>query len=275
MEFIYVIYSHTDFLDILNIASDYTKHIDNKVLLINENNILPENIKSNFKEVIFYDDNLPYTSKIAKILTKIKSKYVLFTHEVDIVLNNDQMVLEKLVDYMELKDLDRIDLQPNGGNNNGFYVKILKDNEVIDWPIYENIKDEWNQLNQEDYYLSEHTNPRSYIFNVNPSIWRLSTLIELFTVFNGRTYRNIEYDDVQDYCTKYKIFSLYSRNVLHCGYFKCLPFYKYLHITHYQRLLRFDGNFRDEFGQSYGDAVKEYTEIVYKYNLLQGKRPFS
>ena len=138
-----------------------------------------------------------------------------------------------------------------------------------------NIRDEWNQLSQEDYYLNEHTDPTTYIFNVNPSIWKTSSLLELFTVFNDRTYRNIEYDDVQNYCTKYKIYSLYARNVLHCGYLKCLPFYKYLHITHYQRLLRFNGSFKDEFNQSYIDAAKEYTEIVNKYNLKQGKRPFS
>lgn len=273
--FTYVIYSHTDFLDMLQIASDYSESIDNKILLINENNILPDDIKNNFKEIIFYDDTLPYTTKISKILDKINSKYIIFTHEVDIILNVDKKIINQLIDYMELDNIDRIDLQPNAGNTKGIYVKISPDVEVSKWLKYENINNPYNQLTHTDYYLGLHSDPRSYIFNVNPSIWKKSTLLELFTTFNGRTYRNIEYDDVQDYCTKYKIYNLYSRHVLHCGYLKCLPFYKYLHITHYQRLLKFDGRFRDEFNQSYIDASEEYTEIVNKYKLKEGKRPFS
>lgn len=271
----YVIYSHTDFLDMLQIASDYSKSIENKILVINESDVIPEDIKSNFKEIIFYDDKLPYTTKISKILPKIKSDYILFTHEVDIILNVDEDIINKLVDYMVFEDVDRIDLQPNEGNTKGRYVKILPNENSSEWPVYENIRDPYNQLTHVDYYLGLHTDPRSYIFNVNPSIWKLASLLELFTKFEGRTYRNIEYDDVQDYCTKYKIYNLYSRYVLHCGYLKCLPFYKYLHITHYQRLLRFNGRFVDEFGQSYFDASKEYINIVNKYNLKEGKRPFS
>lgn len=271
----YVIYSHTEFLDMLQIASDYSKSIENKILLINENDILPDDIKSNFKEIIFYDDTLPYTTKISRVLDKISSKYILFTHEVDIMLNVDEKIINQFVDFMELDDVDRIDLQPNEGNTKGVYIKIDSNTNVTEWPKYENLHDPYNQLTHTDHYLGLHTNPRTYIFNVNPSIWKKSTLLELFTTFSGRTYRNIEHDDVQDYCTKYKIYNLYSRYVLHCGYLKCLPFYKYLHITHYQRLLRFNGKFVDEFNQSYIDASKEYTEIVDKYKLKEGKRPFS
>lgn len=275
MELTYIFYSHTDFLDMLQIASDYSRKIKNKILLINENNILPEDIKNNFIEIIFYDDTLPYSTKLSKVLDKIKSKYILFTHEVDIILDIDMDLMSRLVDYMEYDNLDRIDLQPNGGNNEGRYVKIKKDNDPKEWEIFENIFDPYNQLSNQDWFLGRHNNPRTYIFNVNPSIWKVDSLREILTTFNGRTYRNIEYDDVQDFCTKYKIYNLYARHVLHCGYLKCLPFYKYLHITHYQRLLRFDGRFRDEFNQSYADASKEYTEIVNNYNLKSGKRPFS
>jgi hypothetical protein len=271
----YVIYSHTDFLDMLTIASDYAKNIDNKILLINDISLLPPEIVSNFKEVIVYDDTLPYTDKIAQILEKIDSKYILFTHEVDIILNVDEVIMNKFVTFMDLENIDRIDLQPNDGNTNGRYVKIVKDLDVSEWPKYENIRDPYNQLSNEEHYLGWHTDPRTYIFNVNPSIWRVSTLLELFSTFKGRTYRNIEYDDVQDYCTKYRVCNLHTRYALQCGYLKCLPFYKYLHITHHQRLLRFNGNFKDEFNQSYIDASKEYADIVNNYNLKQGKRPFS
>lgn len=260
----------------LEIASDYSKTIKNKILLINENNILPEKIKNNFDEIIFYDDSLPYTKKLSKVLNRIKTKYILFTHEVDIILNIDENIINKLVNYMDYGGLDRIDLQPNGGNTRGKYVKISKDKTVNDWEVFENINQPHLQLSDDvDWFIGEHTDPHTYIFNVNPSIWKLDSYLEILNNFPDRTYRNIEDPDVQNFCTKFKIYNLHSRNVLHCGYLKCLPFYKYIHITHYRRLLRFDGNFKDEFNQSYRDAAKEYIDIVNNYNLKSGKRPFS
>jgi len=269
MELTYVIYSHTEFLDLLKITYDYLENVDNKILLINKSNH-EHDIYSKFKKVLFYDDSLPYTNKVSEALSKIDSKYILFTHEVDVPLKRDESILDKFIQLMELESIDRIDLQPNGGQS-GRFIKILKDKKVEEWPHIE-----FNEIDNDDMCLGLHTNPDTYIYNVNPSIWNRNSLIEVFETFKGRTYRDIEYGDVQNYCTKFKIYNLYSVNhTLRCGYMNSLPFYKYIHITHYRRLLRFDGTWKCEFGHTYIDAAEEYTEIVNKYNLRNCGRPFS
>jgi hypothetical protein len=269
MELTHVFYSHTEFLDMLKIASDYSKDIKNKVLLINDGEI-PSEIKDNFDTIIYYDDSLSYSDKLVTSLSKVQSKYILFTHEVDVILNYDKKIINKLVDLMQLKDIDRLDLQPNGGNS-GCFIKIDEDADVTEWSDITP-----SELNDDDMYVARHTDPTTYVYNVNPSIWKTTSLIDVFNTFRGRTYRDIEYDDVQAYCVnKFIIYNLHSVNQKKlCGYMKSLPFYKYIHVTHYRRLLRFDGSFRDQFGQSYIDAAEDYTNIVNKYNLKEGNRPF-
>lgn len=262
MDLTYVIYSHTEFLNFLQITCDYLENVNNKILIINRTEINHE-LFNKFKEVIFYDDTLPYTNKVSEVLKKIDSKYILFTHEVDVPLSRDEIILNKFLELMELNKVDRIDLQPNGGNS-GQFIKIEKEKDVKDWSIVE-----VNEIENDGMYIGHHTDPNTYVYNVNPSIWKRETLIEIFETFKNRTYRDIEYGDVQNYCLKYKIYNLYSKNhTLRCGYMNSLPIYKYLHITHYRRLLRYGPPWICEFGWSYVDAAKEYIEIVEKYNLL-------
>jgi hypothetical protein len=277
MNLTYVIYSHTEFLDMLEIASDYASKIKNKVLLINKTDDDISHILSKFDSVIYYDDSLPYTNKVSDAVSKINSKYILFTHEVDIILNVENEIIEKLCDFMEFNNVDRIDLQPNGGNEKGIYYKISEKDPIESWGCYENIHNPEKELESDYHYLGLHTQMGTYVFNVNPSIWKRETYIELFKKFKNRTYRDVEYDDVQEYCSNggLKVFNLYSNKLLLCGYMNSLPFYKYMHITHYGRLLRFDGSFRTEFEQSYIDVANDYIDIINKYKLSGDKRPFS
>jgi translation elongation factor EF-1beta len=156
MDLTFVMYSHTEFLDMLEIASDYASNIKNKVLLINKTNENIDFILSKFDKVIYYDDNLSYTDKVAETVSKINTKYILFTHEIDIVLNMDVNVIEKLCQFMELTNVDRIDLQPNGGNDKGIYYKI--DGDVDKWGFYEDIKDPNMDLDLNYDYLGLHSN---------------------------------------------------------------------------------------------------------------------
>lgn len=267
----YIVYSHSDFEDILKISSDYLSIVKNKTLLINKNDKNLSEIYSKFNNVIFYNDELTYSDRLNNSLKYIDAEYILFTHDIDILLNKDDIILNKLVKIMQLENIDRIDLQVNGSDTTKTFIKISKDNDINEWERL-NI----DNLNDYDYYLGLHTDPRTYIYNVNPSIWKKSSFKELMLKFKTRTYRDIEYDDVQDYCTKYKICNLFSKKILECGYFKCLSFYKYLHITHHGKLLRYDGTSKTEFNQSYIDVNEEYSKIIINYNLKNNnKRLFS
>jgi len=270
MELLYVVYSHSDFDDILKISSDYLSVVKNKILLINKNDKNLSEIYSKFNNVIFYNDELTYSDRLSSSLKQIDAEYIIFTHEIDILIEKNDSILNKFVEIMQLESIDRIDLQVNGSDTNKEFIKIKKEIDVNQWE-----KLNIDNINDYDYYLGLNTNPRNYIYNVNPSIWKKSSFEELMLKFKARTYRNIEFDDVQDYCTKYKICNLFSKHVLECGYFKCLSIYKYLHITHFRRLLRYDGTFKTEFNQSYKDAGDEYSKIIVNYNLKNGKRLFS
>ena len=82
----YVIYSNTDYLDILKIQIDFIKDLKNKTLLINQNDLELSNLYENFNEVVFYNDSEPYASRLLN-LSKLGYDYILFIHDIDILIN--------------------------------------------------------------------------------------------------------------------------------------------------------------------------------------------
>lgn len=212
----WIIYSHTDYLDILKIQTHYLKEIDIKKLLINKTNNLPEELSKHYQEILFYDDNLPYASRILSLKDKILDvDYILLTHDIDIVLFKDDSLLNKLVNLARDNDIDRIDLQYYNDSDRIFNI-------------------EWNDIT---FGLCEQKNPYHFIYNVNPSIWKLSTLVDIMSNFSNENYRTIENLPTQIYSQKFKIYKLFSEDYVECGYFRCLPFYQFLHITHKGGLL--------------------------------------
>ena len=63
----YIVYSHTEFLDVLLTQTHYLESYDNKILLINKTDQDLSELYSNYKQVIFYDDTLPYASRLLEI----------------------------------------------------------------------------------------------------------------------------------------------------------------------------------------------------------------
>ena len=164
----YVVYSHTDYLDILKIQTEYLKNIENKILLINKSNFNIDEIYSNYDRIIFYDDSLPYAGRLTS-LSELKLDYIFFTHDIDILINCDNVVIEKLFQIAKEKKIDRIDLQyyTHGDSSDNISVSC----------------------NGYDFYLNKQTNPSHYIYNVNPSIWKLSSFMEIMNTFKNEGYR--------------------------------------------------------------------------------------
>jgi hypothetical protein len=268
----YLVYSHSEYSDVLRISAEFLKNT-NKILLIDacEATAQIDFTELGFNKVLFYDDNLPYAKKLADALAGLDLDYVLFTHEIDIALSRDESVLDKLVDWMKVKSVDRVELQMNGsGGNTGNYTKISLDKNASEWA--EITKE---SLTTTDQYLQEHSVPGTYRYNVNPSIWKLPSFKELLHALHYKTYRQIESEETEDFCKKYKIYSLHSEAPLSCGYFKCAPLYKFFHITHWREFVKYNDTLTTRYGQSYSDAAQEYKDIIDKHNLLQGKRTFA
>ena len=94
----YIVYSHTEFLDVLLTQTHYLKAYNNKVLLINKSDKDLSDLYSNYKQVIFYDDTLPYASRILS-LSDLDLDYILFIHDIDIVITKNDKVINHFVDF--------------------------------------------------------------------------------------------------------------------------------------------------------------------------------
>lgn len=216
IKFPIVIYSHTDYVDILSVQSHYLKSFNNKILLINDSN-LDDEIKQGYDRIITYDDSLPYASRL-HVLDSIDAEYILFMHDIDVVVKSDIHELMHLYDIAVDNNLDRIDLKYNGSfSKKNEYTSDIDINSKYD---YELVQSEG-----------------SYRYNVNASIWRRSALLDIMRKFPMHSYRNIELTDVQHYCKDMKIYTLFSNQYINCGHFGCMPFFQFIHLTHAGKLL--------------------------------------
>lgn len=264
----YIIYGHTDYLEIINIQTDYFKKYGKTTLFINKNDLDLDDLYSNYDRVIYYDDynvnnlfSAKYATRLIDCLKQIDDEYFLFSHDIDILINMDEESIDKLYDYMVLNKIDRIDLKQAPNVNSPEAIKFDKSLEFKDWASMapSNMGD--------GNYLIKQTNPKDFIYNVNPSIWKRSSLLEILEKFPNKTYRNVEEIDVQNFSTKFNVYKLYTKKPLDCGYFQCLELYTYLHITHMGKLLKLNKERATEFGQSYLDVSDEYVKIIDNYNL--------
>jgi hypothetical protein len=70
----YVIYGHTDYLDILRIQTDYMSVYNNVTLFINHNTLVLDDLYSKYKNVIFYDDSKQYSYRLLDCLNQINER---------------------------------------------------------------------------------------------------------------------------------------------------------------------------------------------------------
>jgi hypothetical protein len=266
-----VIYSNTDFLDILNIQHQQMIGVTNKYLLINNTDKLDDDFYRKYNGVYFYNEQETYASRLLNTVNKINCEYFLWTHENDIFISGKFNLLKKLISIMKKCNIDRINLQANGGN------VPVGGNECIE--IDENKSaEEW--IHRDHGFISTnpllmlHNAKGTYQYNVNPALWKKETFLELLNFFKNSTYRSIEYD-VVDYVQKFRIYNFNNNFSLNSGYQRCTPIYKYLHVTHHGKLLRHDESMCNEYGQSYSDLYNDYTNIIIKHNLKNSSRQFS
>jgi hypothetical protein len=242
-----VIYSHTDYQDILEIQTDFVEKIENKYLIINNRDNFSEKQQSiikKYKKVIFYDDSLPYASRLLSLetLKKLDIYHIILLHDIDILLNLDVEKLNCIFNVFLSKNLDRMDLKKNHLYDPSVEKKELCDKEIL--------------------FFKEEKN---FIYNVNPSIWKLSCLMEIMDKFKHKNYRNIEDSDVQQYCKKFNVYHLFSEKYINCGWYACLSFFVFLHITHYGGLLPFSNNETDEeINLSYHKIIEKYKNSLKK-----------
>ena len=104
-----VIYTNSDFFDILSIQLDFfSKIIDNNKYKVH---ILSDKHVESIYNVITYDNSLPYAARILSCLNKIESEYILITHENDILLKFNEHIIDIFLDTMKKNDISSIELK--------------------------------------------------------------------------------------------------------------------------------------------------------------------
>ncbi len=242
-DLIYIIYSHSSYSDILQIQNDFISDIkEHKILFIDKIN---DNIKYNFDEIIYYDDTLNYTKRVYNCLQMVQTdKFIVFIHDIDIILNISQNDLQNLVNIMKLHNIDRIDLQ----------IKDTPKNEIICY---------------NEYILIKNNNINNYIYNVNPSIYRFDKFKILMDIFDN-SYVNCENMDTQIY-SYYNLntYTLYSKNIIRCGFHNVTNIFTFLHIIKNKELTPTDNNINN-----LDKHIQEiYDNILQKYNINRTIRP--
>lgn len=254
----FVVYSHTNYLKILEIQTDYNRKVkdgNELILIINKTDRI-NNIIKQYDKVVFYDDSLPYATALKNSLEQIEHEYIVLFHDFDILLNVNQVAINNFLKFLKEKNFDRIDLK---------HTFNLCSSTIIDTKDWLGTK--------ERVYLVRAENPKDYIYNVNPAIWKTKTYIDILNQFKDSNYREIEYV-AQEYCMKYNIFKMHNKDWIECGWFFCLELFKFLHITHHGEVLPLNNEYMTPSRQSYASVSKEYTDIYTKYKLneLQLKR---
>lgn len=242
----FIVYSHSSYKKILEIQTDYLKGKGNLILFINQNQEDFDSIYLNYSKIVFYDDSDQYAKRLINCLSQIELNYFIFIHDIDILITFDEVILKKFFNLMVDKKIDRIDLKYTENNYSELNIELDFGKKI-------------NLVLQKDI--------NNFIYNVNPSIWDKKTFLKILNQFPYKTYRDIENRDVQGFVEQFNVYKVNSENKLLCGYFECVDFFKFLHISHSGRILIYNKQFVTEYNQSYIDAKDDFEHIISKYKL--------
>lgn len=216
-----VCYSHTDYTDVLQVQEQFLRMLPcKKVLIINR---LPQ-VPIHFDSVVFYDDSLKYSKRIAQSFSQLSDEYVLFLHDMDVITHCSIPQIERLIEFMKNKSIDRVDLQ---------YTKCIEEESLP----FENVT---------------LTRSHDFIYNVNPSIWKRDVLLDIMNKFD-KDYRTIENTETQEYCKRFNIYKLWSPKKISAGYFHVTDLFVFIHLTHGGKLLPIRDN-----------NLEPYLNVIYK-----------
>jgi hypothetical protein len=171
-------HTHHDCIDVLEIYIDSYKNffnMKNHYLLINDTY---ENIF--FNNIIYYQ-NLKYSERLILALNKIKTDYVLISHEDMILIGN-------------------VDI-----NNINKCINILKDNKI---PYIRLIKSGINNISEKLIDKIFKINNSDFLFSITPTIWDRNILLK---ILNENLNNNVwELETTCDkYCRDNNIYGVY------------------------------------------------------------------
>lgn len=160
-----ILYSHIDYLDVCEVffhqMKKYMPNFDITILINQDSDKIPQNYKK-----IFYDDNLPYRSRLLESLKKVDSNVILFIHEDMFLYDN---INEKVIfEFVDLIYENKVDL-----------IKLIKtDGHRGKSQIHPNLV----------------KSPSNNLFSIQPTLCKRTTLIKILENVNGSSIYDIEYN---------------------------------------------------------------------------------
>jgi hypothetical protein len=188
MDFALVIYTHSDFLplwDIIPYSLNRLK-IELPVILLCDNKDLFKDLY-NFKDILEYNNDTPYASRLLDCLPHINKNYILLMHENTILTHFCSEKILTIKKFVENSGLSRVHLSidhstivmEHGRINKSIFNgnKIFLDNNIV-------------LTNEHGYYH----------YSVGPSIWNKEHLYTILKQFPHKTYRDMEAtNEIDDY----------------------------------------------------------------------------
>jgi hypothetical protein len=245
----YVIYSHTDYLDVLKIQTDYLDS-ENRYLLINKSDH-PE-IFSKYKKVFFYDESLSYPARMLS-LKEISGTldYMFFFHEKDIVIKKDDGSIEKILEIMEKENIDRCDMRYDTSAESFSNPKI---------PV------------NSDFTLSKQISGE-YAFCLTPGIWKISSYLRIMEKYQNSTYRRLEIDAQEFVKSNFSLYRCLADEKIECGLIECTKYFQYIPCTHYFKFIPENEEVLNERMSPH--LIQEWKKIIEEYKLKEEERGFN
>lgn len=232
-----IIKSNSHYSHLWPIINDTTSHFNKVYLCIDDD--LGFKFNNNIN-IIKYDLNLSYPSRLISILENIDSDYILLSHDVDILLNFDIIKYNKYLNIIKDNNIDRLSMGVFVGND------IIEDGMLKICKL-------------EKHMSTNFLTPYDYA----PSIYNRIKILDFYKNFRTETYKNLEHNElaqsyINDNLNCYGIQKNENLKLIYHRGFVYTSDFNFLHLT-------ISGKFMNE--ENYFDLISDFNKIKDKYNL--------
>lgn len=164
-----------------------------------------------YDDILVYDDTAPYPARLLDTLTHIKSEYILFIPDIEIIVNFDWKLCEELLSMIQANSIDRF--------------------------IFGMIPEQQSTLTVGNLRLTNAdrtgSSPNWYTpYDVGPSIWKVSSFLDILRPVKDVSYRDIELSIIQKIASQYDIWAVTVSNTYTAIYQIDRPFSPYFTFLH-------------------------------------------
>jgi hypothetical protein len=171
----FLLYSHSEYNDLWPIISDNIYKIPSnykKYIGVDRTDISG---LEGFDGIIPYNSTLTYSEKVISLLERITTRYVVFIHDNDLIMNFDGDAFSLLMSRIQADSIDRC------------MFGIVNSTSTTSFP----------QLMQVNHYrCPTFMTP----YDVGPSIWKTESFKQALLSVPHATYRDIEDSSIQEFC---------------------------------------------------------------------------